>query len=608
MDLRTKETELLANKEFKDLTFEEWDIKIKLRGIAPKQPEQLEELRALYKEKIPRIEKMIFMPDQNSSEEENEAQKIEFEEHKTEKIARLKDKYSAVLKEIEFREKDLVVRDMHHTIYYLDHANASGTLTGTWTFTNASTAVSAASDGNAVAELAVGDYIQPGDNTAEWYRISTITDDDNLVLTYAWNQATVTDTVGTTRYSDISVNDGTTTAKAFVHIREYTTDLARSAGDILYVRANKTYVSASVDIVFDEDGTLDAYTSIIGCDSVTNDPWTDSSDVKPIIDFQDRAFQVTTSGDHQWWIERIVFEKSNHTLGTIWHLGDNCVFKSCEFQNAHTSGFGIRLQNANNTLFDDCDWLDCRTNAVFTVEAGPTIFKNCRFTAGTDVGTDYALKFDGVGVAYLYDTTFAGTFDNADIFNGDGGVNIYARNVNWSGSGFDITTAGSTIWSEDDEQVFEAQLMTHREGTIARDTATVHAGGADSSAKMISNVYCGLNNPLTLGDRMSGFAKVWATKDVEIDISIYASVGSAWDSALSATEAYARYSYLSNAASAARTEVQSTETIANDTTWTAFTSGAITPLQTGWVYIWFYLAEYEDAGEHIFVDIKPVVN
>ena len=55
--------------------------------------------------------------------------------------------------------------------YYVDPSTASGQLTGTWTFTTASTAVTAAADGNAVAELAVGDYIKVSDGVV-WYKIA----------------------------------------------------------------------------------------------------------------------------------------------------------------------------------------------------------------------------------------------------------------------------------------------------------------------------------------------------------------------------------------------------------------------------------------------------
>ena len=59
-------------------------------------------------------------------------------------------------------------------------------VTGTVTFTGASTAVSAAADGAFTTELAVGDYIYLDGEYSDGVRIASITDDDNLVLESAY--------------------------------------------------------------------------------------------------------------------------------------------------------------------------------------------------------------------------------------------------------------------------------------------------------------------------------------------------------------------------------------------------------------------------------------
>ena len=61
-------------------------------------------------------------------------------------------------------------------------------ITGTFTFTNASTAVSATS-GAFSTELAVGDYIYSDGEYSDGVRIASITDDDNLVLESAYGGA-----------------------------------------------------------------------------------------------------------------------------------------------------------------------------------------------------------------------------------------------------------------------------------------------------------------------------------------------------------------------------------------------------------------------------------
>ena len=77
-------------------------------------------------------------------------------------------------------------------------ATATGTLTGTVTFTRGSTAVSAAG-GAFSSELEAGNFIKKSDGV-QYYRVSSITDNDNLVLEWA-SQDTGADTVSTTIYS-----------------------------------------------------------------------------------------------------------------------------------------------------------------------------------------------------------------------------------------------------------------------------------------------------------------------------------------------------------------------------------------------------------------------
>ena len=127
--------------------------------------------------------------------------------------------------------------------FFLDRLNKSGDLAGTWTFTNASTAV-AGSGGNAqTLGLTAGDYVKAA-AIDEWYKIASVTNEDAIVLALAFVQATQTSVVGS--YADVSVNDGTTAGKAFVNMRQFTTDLVRSAGDKLYVRRKSILNSRSI--------------------------------------------------------------------------------------------------------------------------------------------------------------------------------------------------------------------------------------------------------------------------------------------------------------------------------------------------------------------------
>lgn len=67
---------------------------------------------------------------------------------------------------------------------------AVSALTGTWTFTDESTAITADSDGAALTELKVGDLIRKNSSDTLWREVESITDDDTVTLRQAWNGTT----------------------------------------------------------------------------------------------------------------------------------------------------------------------------------------------------------------------------------------------------------------------------------------------------------------------------------------------------------------------------------------------------------------------------------
>ena len=389
-------------------------------------------------------------------------------------------------------------------------------------------------------------------------------------------------------------------------INQYTTTTVRSAGDIAYVRANQTHTQNAADIVFDEDGTLDSYISIIGCDATTNDPWNDDSDVKSIIDFADSAYGFAIIGDDYWWIERLDIRQSADGIGMMYLTATGTYLKSCDFSDSVNKA-NIYFAACINVIVDSCTFKDCGIPLLNMTAQTYVTFKNCTFDAGSVRGATYAITIT-YGTCFFDSCSFAPSniFTTACFNLPTAGTRVYLRNCAYSGTLTGTFPGGSYIFSEDDDGTFESQSITTYMGVITRGTASPRAGGADSFATMTPNANCGLYYPLILGME-SGFAKVWLTASVQKTITVYARTGSAWDSALTAGEAYLKCSYLSNGASAARTEVNSTEQITNDAAWTAFTV-TITPSRTGFAYLWFYLAEYEDATEYVDVDIKPVIS
>jgi len=190
-------------------------------------------------------------------------------------IEKTKQSLERIAKEQDLRKRKIVLRKPMGTTYYLDSSTASGQLTGTWTFTNASAAVTANADGNAVAELAVGDYIKVSDGVV-WYRVTVITDDNTLTIARTFLEATVTDGIGTTDYRDVSVAVGTSTANSYVVLDQFT-EVARSAGDICIVRRGRTErIDDWSDLTYSSSGTI-AAPIVIEADY--DDTWGDEVDL-----------------------------------------------------------------------------------------------------------------------------------------------------------------------------------------------------------------------------------------------------------------------------------------------------------------------------------------
>jgi len=580
-----------------NLTQDEWLRKIKYRGLEHKYDWQLEALAKFYPVKIARIQNSTFIPDPLLSAEENKKQQLEFEWHKQQKLERLKDKLAAVLKEIEFRNDGIVKREPIGTTYYLDFDGATGNLTGTWTFTNGSTTVSG-TGGAATSELAAGDYVRVS-NGSEWYKVTSVTDDNHFEITPAFQQATVTDAADSTKYNNY---DGTATTTPFVHLNQFTTDTARTAGDILKVRANQTHLYAGIDIVFDEDGNANNMIEIRGCSS-TDDPWGDGSDVKPIIGFGDTGYHFHSNYDDFWQFTRLECIESSSS-NAIFSAADshNIIFDTCIFRDA--SSKGLRLMYAGNILIEKCSFYsNVVTNFYAYIARAKCV--GCAFDGGSAT-TDYGCQALS-SVLELIECTFgsSSTHDVADLRFAYSS-RAYTRNCNFAGSiSFGAEARGAFLRSEDHNQTKGAHRTYYYHGTIEKDTSVVRSGGASSSAKMTPNSYCGLYYPLTIADDFcSGDFKLWLPAE-EKTVTIYMRTFG-YTTLPTADELYIEASYLDQASGGHRATVQSTQTVSANDTWTAF-SVTFTPAQEGWVYVTVYLKKYE-SNSGVYVDIKPVIS
>jgi len=586
-------------KRYKKIAHEEWLTKIKYYGLEHKHDEQLQALAEFYPVKISQIANSVFIPDPLLSPAENRRQQQEFEWYKKQKLERLESKLAAVLKELELRDEGVVKREPIGTTYYLDFDGATGNLTGTWTFTNGSTTVSG-SGGAATSELAAGNYVRVS-NGSEWYKVTSVTNDNSFEITPAFQQATVTDDADSTKYNNY---DGTSISTPFVHLNQFTTDTARSPGDILKVRANQTHLYAGIDIVFDEDGNANNMIEIRGCSS-TDDPWGDGSDVKPIIGFGDTSYQLNLNYDMYWQFMKLEFIESDDSYGILRASHAHCsIIKDCIFRDAGYNG--LYLSSSLVPLIEDCSFY---SNSGTNLYVSSSRFKciGCSFDGGA-TGTDEGLKCDSTSIGELINCTFGSSSVHTfrDIRFAYAASRIYARNCSFAGSiNFYTEARGAFLKSEDNNQTKGAHKTYYFNGTIEKDTSVVRSGGASSSAKMTPNNNCGLYYPLTIvDDYCSGDFKLWLPSE-EKTVTFYMRTFG-YTSLPTADELYIEASYLDEATGGHRATVQSTQTVLANNIWTAF-SVTFTPAQEGWVYVTVYLKKYE-ASSGVYVDIKPVVS
>lgn len=601
---------------YKDLTFEDWQVKVKHRGLTTKFDQQLDWLEDFYPKKVAQLQGSIFevLPftprqlsetikqwlQRGSEEITIDVQAID------EKIDRLKDKFATTIKEKEFRAKKLVTRKPIGTInpgatYYLDKTKVSGTLTGTWTFTNGSASVTGVG-GNALALGATGDCIRPNDDQTEWYVIIEVENDNLITLRSNFQQTNITDTEDATQVNN---ENGTAVDEQWAHLNQYTKETSRSAGDILLVRANQTHRYDGANLVFDEDGTVASLISIIGCDSVTNDPWSDGSDVKPIISFGDTAYNFYLLYVNYWKLQRLNIKESSDAYGAVnWERGRNFFVDSCDVQENNVAGLflssGSSIILSNSTLINN-------TGSNIYVNGAVLEMDNCVLNGGAIEGSQYGLRVLS-GLAFVSNTTFGITTDHsaADIrldYQGQ----VFLRNcildsvapIYWR-TGY--VSYHSAVYSEDDNQTYGNHKVHFRNGIITKNTASPRSGGADSYATMQPNAYCGVNYALTLSrNPLFGDFKIWCAAE-ETTVTIYMRRTADWATEPVASELNIRASYLDHAADATRSlSTASTQTI-TDANWVAFTT-TFTPLQAGWAYVTVYLKKYEAADKGIDVDM-----
>lgn len=491
---------------------------------------------------------------------------------------------------------------------YIDFTKSTGTLTGTWTFTITSTSVTAASDGDAVNQLANGDYIRVSNGT-QWYKVTARPNADTITILPAFQQGTVTDTVNTSLYNS---ETGAGTATAFAHLNQATTDEVRVAGDIIRMRANQTHVYSGRDISFDEGGSVNNRITLKGADSV-DDPWSDASDVRPIIDFASSVNSNLVLNEVFWIVDHLDFIGGASTSGAMSILSSAHVrLTDCRFYNNGTGATHAALWASGCPHLEiiDCTF-DNNFGKSLDVSSLGLYLENCVFdgdTVGGGNGTDYGIEITS-GRVYMRDCTFGVTDDHdlGDIFVARDAL-VYGRNVK-----LDSVTEVAIrdvedppfIRLEDDEQThlaFRAWLFS---GNLSRTTVVNRSGdgGTDWSILGEPNSNCGADEPLyIIGDRLRGIPLYLDGTAQTITIYAYAT---SWTGLPSVTQFVVEIDHIQGVGDW-DTDVTADTFAANDA-WESF-DVTLTPFAAGFAYLRVKLLDYEDGTEKIYIDPVPEID
>lgn len=508
-------------EKYKDLTQAEWLEKIKYRGLEHKFDKQLEEARDYYPDAIAQLEANLNNPPTETALEEHRQQTLE-------EIDRMKDKFAAAVKELEYRANGTVKRTPIGTTYYIDFTGG------------------------------------------------------------------------------LDANDGLSITTAWQTINKYTTTTTRTAGDIAYVRANRTLTQNTADILCDDSGTASAYISIIGCNATQGiDPWSDGSDVRPIVDFANAAYQVNVAWAGIYWkIQNMEFRQSADANGNVYiAAGRVWYFLNCKFNDSGSSAtVGLYLGSGTVAIVEDCVFVDCWGSSLYLYNAVARVI-NCSFDGGSVRGSSNGIYVCRNAWVEVVDSDFGQTvaFVNNDIYAELGEDRIYCRNC-VTNSDYTAATFGK-IFLEDEDGVFNTQKAVFWNGILDRVTTPVRTGGASSSLKIAPNSSCTANFPIEAGDKfLTGTFQIYCPSGSRT-ITVYM-YGDGWGASLpSSTECYISASYLNNAGTADRTTIASNDSLAEDS-WTAF-DVAFTQARNGWVYVTVVLKKYI-ASAVVYVDIKPV--
>lgn len=493
-------------------------------------------------------------------------------------IAVVKNKFKLALKEQSFRSDGLVTRTYVHSTYYMDFTANSGTIvagaTGI-TFTNASASATSATATFTTAgntKVVANDYVRVSNGT-QWYKVTGVAA-TTLTISPAFQQGTVTDTANASLISCPATHDsrtacdGTTIAKSFAHLNEYTTDTTRTAGDILKVRANQTNHLDRINITVDESGTVAAYDEIRGC-SVADDPFSDTSNVQPIFDFGNTAYQIQLNGKNYWRLFNLDITNTAKTnSGLIYINSIGATVDTCTIHlGTASSSEGIRVSQSASTspvYILNSTFYSIKNISIYAAIAAPLFITGCTINAGAG-GSNYGIGCVVGAKASIRDTTIGvtTTHNTSSLYAGTAPVVWTLQNCSLADT---VQVTGiadpmSSLTSEDDGQSIGAQNAYYSSGTVTKSSAVLRAGGGTSSAFLLPSSIVTIKYPLNVayGSLNPDFA-IWCPASATT-VTVFMRANTIWSTYPTAAQLFIQADYWASGASIRSQSTASTQTL-----------------------------------------------
>jgi len=414
--------------------------------------------------------------------------------------------------------------------------------------------------------------------------------------------------VGTTYYIDCNAgNDshaGTSTGTAWETINKYTTTTIRTAGDIGIIRAG-TKCNQTADIAFDEDGTEDNYLHLIGADSI-NDPWSDSSDIKPIIDFLGGNYNMIASYDNYWRFYNLNIINSTDYSSLLYMRGVGTVIDNCIFNNSGNPRQVINFQDYYGLIKNSKIIGDLSSNyAALAINTGGSLNSKNNFYLGK-----YCVG-PSASFIYSYNDTFNCSSTLMISFSGGKGIFdkfVLKNTPPYLCSNLDSSSMGYCQYNDYNNGSTLKYSMING-GILEKENSIVRTGGSSSSLKMTTTSNSRKNasyidRNIFPYDKLGDF-KMWNDDTSEITISMWARAFG-WATLPDNSTFFLRATYLNESSLPNRIHINSTQEFSANDVWQEF-NVTFTPARSGWIYLDFIVKD-SNINDGFYFDIKPVVS